>query len=53
MSNEARSAELAIIIAYPSKRQSNDCFIKNAHKISRIIPDFIYKNNRFSACFQF
>ena len=26
-------------------------FIKNAHKISRILPDFIWKNNRFSACF--
>ena len=31
----------------------NNCFIKNAHKISRILPDFICKNNRFSACFDF
>ena len=29
----------------------NNCFIENAHKISRILPDFICKNNRFSACF--
>ena len=38
IAKEARSAELAII---------------NAHKISRILPDFICKNNRFSACFNF
>ena len=25
-----------------------NCFIKNAHKISRILPEFICKNNRFS-----
>ena len=30
---------------------ANNCFIKNAHKISRILPDFICINNRFSACF--
>ena len=29
----------------------NNFFIKNAHKISRILPGFICKNNRFSACF--
>ena len=29
------------------------CFIKNTHKISRILPYFIWKNNQFSACFQF
>ena len=29
----------------------NNCFIKNAHKISRILSDFICKNKRFSACF--
>ena len=34
-----------------NKREWNNCFIKNAHKISRILPDFICKNNRFSACF--
>ena len=37
----------------PSKREWNNCFIRNAPKIRRILPDFIYKNNRFSACFQF
>ena len=30
---------------------NNNCFIKNAHKILRILPYFICKNNRFSACF--
>ena len=34
-----------------NKREWNNCFIKNARKISRILPDFICKNNRFSACF--
>ena len=41
------------------KREWNNCVIKNAHKISKILPDFIcttdlYKlhlYNRFSACF--
>ena len=27
-----------------NKREWNNCFIKNAHKISRILPDFICKN---------
>ena len=34
-----------------NKREWNNCFIKNAPKISRILPDFICKNNRFSPCF--
>ena len=34
-----------------NKRKWNNCFIKNAHKMSRILPDFICKNNRFSAYF--
>ena len=42
--------ELAIIITYPTS-EWNNCFTKNAHKVSRILPDFICKNNRFSACF--
>ena len=42
--------ELAIIILYPTK-EWNNCFIKNTNKISKILPDFICKNNRFSACF--
>ena len=41
--NEARSAELAIIISYPNITASG---FKNAHKISlRILPDFICKKN--------
>ena len=40
------SAELAIINHLISnKREWNNCFTKN------ILPDFICKNNRFSACF--
>ena len=34
-----------------NEREWNDYFIKNTHKTSRILPDFICKNNRFSACF--
>ena len=33
-----------------NKSEWNNCFIKNAPKISRILSDFICKNNRFSAC---
>ena len=33
-----------------NKREWDNCFIKNDRKISRILPDFICKNNRFSAC---
>ena len=41
--NEARSAELAIIISYLNVTVSG---FKNAHKISlRILPDFICKKN--------
>ena len=36
-----------------NKREWNNCFIKNAHKISRILLALICKNNRFSACFSF
>ena len=36
-----------------SNKRERNCFTKNAHKVSRILPDFICKNNRFSACFQF
>ena len=35
-----------------NKRGWNNTF-KNAHKIWRILPDFLCKNNRFSACFLF
>ena len=34
-----------------NKLEWNNCFIKNARKILRILPDFICKNNRFSAFF--
>ena len=34
-----------------NKHEWNYCFIKNAHKISRILPNYICKNNWFSACF--
>ena len=36
-----------------NKCEWNNCFIKNAHKILRILLDFICKNKRFSACFLF
>ena len=36
-----------------NKRERNNCCIKNAHKTSRILPDHICKNNRFSAYFLF
>ena len=36
-----------------NKLEWNNCFIKNAHKIWRILPEFICKNNQFSACFNF
>ena len=35
----------------PTRRVNR--FLKNAHKLSRIVPDFICKDNRFSACFSF
>ena len=34
-----------------NKRLWNNCFVNNAHKISRILTNFICKNNRFSAYF--
>ena len=36
-----------------NKCEWNNCFVKNAHKISWILPHFICKNNRFSAWFNF
>ena len=52
IANEARSPELAIIISYPKGASGIILLliIKKADKISRILPDFICKNNRFSAC---
>ena len=32
-----------------NKRELNNCFIENAHKISKILADFICKNNQFWA----
>ena len=41
MANKVRSPKLAIIISYPTNTSRIIyCFIKNAHKISRILPDF-------------
>ena len=53
VANEARSDELAIIIKYQTSASIIIVFliIKNAHRVSRILPDFICKNNRFLACF--
>ena len=36
-----------------NKCEWNNCFIKNAHKISRILPDFICKTNHFQLVFNF
>ena len=36
-----------------NKCEWNNCFVKNAHKISWILPHFICKNNRFSAWLNF
>ena len=36
-----------------NKREWNNCFIKDADKISKILLNFICKNNRFSACFSY
>ena len=38
--DEAHSAELSIIMI-SDKREWNNCFIKNVHKISMNLPDFI------------
>ena len=43
--------ELAIFISYPTSASGVIVFINNAHKISRILPDFICKNDRFTARF--
>ena len=34
-------------------REWNNCFIKNARKISRILPDFIRKTTDFQLVFNF
>ena len=39
--------ELAIVISYPTSASRIIVLLKNANKILRILPDFIYKNNRF------
>ena len=45
--------ELAIIISYSTSLSGIIFFIKNANKISRILPDFICRNNRFQLVFNF
>ena len=48
VTNEARSAELAIIISYPTSASGIiNCFIENAYKISRILHYFICKTTDF------
>ena len=48
-------AEWGIWVGYnhliSNKYVWNNCFVKNAHKMSRILPEFICKNNRFSAAY--
>ena len=44
--------EVAIIIT-SNKREWNNCFVKNAHQISRILPACICENNRFRLVFNF
>ena len=52
--NEVHSVELSITISYPTNTNGIEFFfIKNAHKISRILPDFNCRNNRFQAFFNF
>ena len=46
-------SELAIIISYPTSTSGIIVFLKTPDKISRILPEFSCKNNRFSACFYF
>ena len=41
--------ELAIIISYPTSAS----FIKDTHKVLKILPAFIWKNKQFSACCKF
>ena len=45
--------ELAIIISYPTRASGIIVFIKNAHKISSILPDFICKTTDFQLIFNF
>ena len=49
--NEVRSAELAIIISYPTS--ANNSFIKNVHKISRVLPTLFFKTIAFQLVFNF
>ena len=48
LSTSARSTELAFtrLVSYnhliSNKHEWNNCFIKNAHEISRILPDIIF-----------
>ena len=53
IASEACSAKLAIIISYPTGVSGIIVLLKTPRKISRILSDFICKNNRFSACFCF
>ena len=48
IANSALRASLAINHLIPNKREWNNCFIKNAHKISLNLPDFnnLVRTNR-------
>ena len=51
---DSAARSLAIIISYISnKREWNNCFNKNAYKISRILPNFIWKTTDFQLVFNF
>ena len=43
MVDSQRGADLAIYHLISNKREWNNCFIKNAHKISRILPNSFVK----------
>ena len=48
-----RSTELAIIISYPTSASGTIILIKTAHKIWRILPDFICEPSDFHLVFNF
>ena len=49
--NEARSAELAIIISYPTSASGIIVSLKTPTKYREFFPTLFVKINRFSACF--
>ena len=51
IANKTRSAELATIISHPTS--ATEIIVLSKTPTTRILPDFICKNNPFSACFWF